>query len=213
MGNRNFKIRKTKVDPDRLTAKQLKFAHILLADKDMNGARAAAEAGYKNGAVVASQLLREGHVVQKYVAKMLGDRLKEYDLSAEKILRHLETALFLDPKELFEPTEKGWYKARDLDSIPESVRRCIVKVKAKSRTLKDKDGEDAGEENWVEFELMSKDSMMALAMKYRNLVGVDQNTTNVNIVDSTLIAQLLQQSEEARKNVVDTKVIEGRLET
>lgn len=213
MPSHNMKLRKTKVDPASLPAQQLVFAQHYMADPELNGTRAAREAGYKHPAVAAAKMLKDGHRVKKYIAKMMGDRLRECDLSSERILRKLETVLFFDPIHVFESVGDGVFRVKSLQEIPEEIRCCITKAKAKTRTIRNQDGEPVGEDCYVEIEFMSKDAALQLAMKYRNLVKGDQQTTNINVHnETTLIANLLEKAETDRRgNVVDGTVIERKV--
>lgn len=201
-------------NPNRLTSMQLKFCAELLADEKMNGSSAAKKAGYSNPSVAAAKLLNNP-LVNAVIGKALQERLEGCKLEATQVLKHLAAALYLDPLELFEklPGNDGVYQIRDLESVPVHVRRCITKFKCKSKTYVVNDEEIT--ESYVEVELMSKDAMMALAMKHLGLAGADGVNFNVN-VNQTILVRLLDmvegEAQAVKPIVVDAGYIERKAE-
>lgn len=92
---------------------------------DLNGKEAALRAGYskKNAKVVASTLLREQEVVDE-INRLMEERAKKVELSAEVILRELLRIATVDISQAFD--EMGGLKP--LNEIPEDVRRAIAGI-------------------------------------------------------------------------------------
>ena len=189
--------KKIGANPDRLTPNQRLFCEYLLADPQFNGTAAARAAGYKNPGIAASKLMKS-KPVRATIGKAIMERIREVKLTQKDVLEHLATALFLDPLEMFERTERGAYVVRDLDDVPERIRRCITKLKC--RTKEDRSGR---KETWVEIELMSKDQALPLAMKHLGIAGSDSVTVDVG---GDVLLNLLKQVEQDRR-VIDVDYI------
>lgn len=116
-------------------------------------------------------------VVQRYLGQLLQERLENSGLTTERVLKQLETALFADPLDYFEPGDlDGVYKMKSLDEIPRDLRRCINKLKFK--VIETDEGD---REIFAEIEFISKEKALEMAMKYRGLLkdsGVVVNNTN-----------------------------------
>lgn len=189
---------------DRMTDAQQVFVLEYIANGG-NGAHAAKKAYPRNSnpSQAACQALRHP-VVAAYLGKVLKAKLDEADLSATRILRQLEAALFLDPIDLFDKCGPGVYKIKDLAEIPERVRQCItgIECKTKERTLDDGSVES---ETWFEVRLMDKNKALELAMKFRGLVEPEQNTLNVN-VGSINFDELSKPPD--RQDIVEGRILE-----
>jgi len=200
MGSKMIKPtrRKRKVDLGALTPMQRMFIEELLADEGFSTIQAAKRAGYKSPSAVANLL--KNPEVNAALGQALQERINRCKLTATDVLNHLHTALFLDPLELFECTPNGAYVVRSLEDIPAHIRRCITKIKQRTRIV----GEDT--EVYLEVELMSKDSALVNAMKHLMLVSPDQSmNVNVGGVD---LKELLDRVEKER-NVIDGSIIES----
>ena len=204
MGSALIKPSKRGTRPDRLTSKQLIFVEEYLADSEMNGARAARKAGYIDHNSTATKLLNNPKVAHA-IGKAIRDRMMECKLEAADVLRHLRTALYLDPLDLFESGEDGSYKVRNLEDIPIEVRRCITEIE--SKTTIDRHGNMLP---YLKIKLMSKDSALSSAMKHLGLVEPD-GAVNINL-GASLIDDMLEQVENERL-VIDGKVIEREAES
>lgn len=152
----------------KLTEKQKAFCEELAADPGFRVTEAAKQAGYGTPQQAAAKNLANKTVVA-YLGYVLQKRLERRELKADDILDHLTQALFLDPLELFERVDEKTYRVKDLEEIPLQVRRCITKLKFKTSTRYDSEGNPI-EESYVEVELMSKDAMMRLAMQHGGLL-------------------------------------------
>lgn len=182
-------------DWKKLNAMQRTFVECLLADETFNATRAAKRAGYKAPAQAASKLMSQ-RSVRAIIGKALKQRLDRLRLEADDVLMHLQTALFLDPAEVFRKTPIGTWEVRPLDEIPQEIRRCITKIKQRTKFY------EKYEEVTTELEFMSKDAALTNALKHLGLVGGDQYNVRVGIDLSQLVEKL-----EERRNVIDGDVI------
>ena len=201
MASKSVQPRINGANPERLTAQQRMFVEELLADESFNATNAARKAGYKNPTVQGSKLLTL-KPIRAMVGKALRERIERTQLTADAVLAHLQTALFLDPFELFERNRKGAYEVRDLADIPIEIRRCITKVRTRTKVT------DLGTEYTSEIELMSKDAALVNAMKHLGLLAADGNSININ-VGQDVISTLLAQVEQDRR-VIDVAYIESK---
>lgn len=199
MGSKLIQPRKRGSRGNDLTPNQRLFVEYLMADEGFNPTRAARAAGYKQPKLAGQKNLRNP-AIAAMIGKVLQERINGCKLTAKDVLNHLATALFMDPMDLFESTGRGTFIVKDLQEIPPEVRRCISKLKCRTRST------DDGVETYVEIELMSKDSALTNAMKHLGLVSIDPQV-NVN-VGGDVILKLLQDAEQQR-TVIDTKFIES----
>ena len=180
------------------------FVEALLADPTYCITKAARSAGYRNPSATASQLMAKPEI-RAAIGVAIRERIENYKLEAGVVLKHLATALSLDPLELFERDESGSFRVKSLEDIPVEIRRCITKIKAKTVTT------DEGTVTYLEVDLMNKNDLMNLAMKHLGLM--EERTTNVNMnvsVDDVLISELLTKVEEQR-SVIDTNFIQSQV--
>lgn len=150
---------------DTLTVAQKIFCEEMAADPQMNVKNAATKAGYKRPSTAGAKLLKNP-IVRGYLGKVLFQRIERCQLIADDVLEMLRNVLYLDPIELFEKTPEGAFLIRDLDEIPQAIRRCITKLKSRARELP-----DGTIETYLEVDLMSKDSALNNAMKHLGLQG------------------------------------------
>ena len=129
--------------------------------------------------VSANNVLKKPTVVA-YLQKMIDAKLSKTGLATERLLRHLETALFLDPADLFEmsTTRKGSYVVKSLEDIPKEVRQCITELKCRVKESWDEYGSPV-EETFIEFRLINKDKALEMAMKYRGLLADSGVSVNI----------------------------------
>lgn len=194
---------------DRLNPAQRMFVEYILADPQFNPTAAAERAGYKHASQAATKLMKQP-TIRAAIGKALYERIHECKIEAAQVLRHLAEALYLDPMELFEVVGGGVFKVKSLDEVPPHIRRCITKLKGRTKTYTDREGGETTE-TFIEIELMSKDACLALAMKHLGLSGNDKQDVNVNVTGDVLMT-LLGQVESMDSKVVDGSVIEKSLE-
>lgn len=199
--------RKVKGNSKLLNPMQRLFVENLLADPSFNSTMAAKKAGYKAPSVAANKLMKQP-VVRSMIGKALQDRINKVQIDARSVLKHLAEALFLDPLELFDQDDEGELLLKRLADMPAAVRRCITKMKTKSRKLR-----NGVVETTAEIEFMSKDSALTNAMKHLGLVSPDNNVNNNLIVDAGFLGDLLRKVEQERSTrIVDARFIEGQVD-
>lgn len=190
---------------DKLTPRQRMFCDSILADPSFNAVKAAAAAGYKAPDQSAAKLLRQKRI-QAIIGKHIHERLTNFQWTAQDVLNHLANALFLDPLELFNKVGKNSYEIRNLEDIPIEIRRCIEKIKTRTRVLPDRTRETI-----IEIGLMSKTALMNHALKHFGLVSPDEKNVNVDV--QVTFQQALERIESQRKsNVVDADFIRRHVE-
>ena len=174
------------------------FVHELAADNEFKSVNAAKKAGYKNPSQDANRLLNDQNVIAA-IGKILQARIDRSEITADQVLKHLVNALYLDPLECF--NNNGTLK--ELCLIPEDVRRCIKKLRAKSFT------DDEGcVITTVEIDFIDKDNCMALVMRHMGMLN--EKISIKHEVDSDLLMALLAKVEESRK-VVNQEYIESNV--
>lgn len=181
----------------KLNAKQKLFVECYLADNEMNATKAAKKAGYTGTAAAAKLMLHPG--VQAEIGKAIKLRIDECRIEASSVLRHLQNALYLDPLDLFEPSEDGSFRVRSLEDVPVEVRRCVTKLKAK--TVVDQEGNAT---TYVEIELMSKDKAMELALRH---LGLLNDKKEVTVKPGEAILDALLEAVEDSSLVIDANVV------
>ena len=154
-----------------LSDKQAVFVMEYIAD--MNGARAAREAGYAKPDSQASKLLKMPRV-KAALARLLAPKLEEVELTAENILRQLSRFLFRDIADFI---DSEGYLIQSPSELPEGLRQCIESFETVDSY--DQDGNLNEQRTKVKF--VSKARSIELAMKYARLLDPDKNTTNVNV--------------------------------
>jgi phage terminase small subunit len=94
--------------------------------KDLNGARAAAAAGYSHPAVAAAKLLNPGlypHVVRE-VRRRLAEKREDCRVEAARIVAELVKIAFFDPRDLLD--EKG--NVLPLKELPGDVAAAVARL-------------------------------------------------------------------------------------
>lgn len=187
----------------KLNVKQKAFCEEMAASVDFSPSEAARKAGYKDPYQSGHWLMRKPEI-QAYLGKVLKERMKRRQLVADDVLDHLRNALFLDPLSLFDYNPDGSFSVKSLEDVPPEVRRCITKLKCKTR--ENLHGEI---ETYLEIELMSKDAAMTNALKHLGLMNAD-NTVNVNVAGQLLDFDQLCGKEDDEEDVVEGRIEQGR---
>lgn len=185
--------------PSSLTVKERMFCEEVAADQQFSLKNAAEKAGYSNPSQAANKLMRKREI-HNYLMDVLKDRVQRCKLTADDVLAVLRDVLYLDPLDLFEPTSKGAFQVKTLDNIPDHVRRCITKLKCRTRHTRDGDTE-----TYIEIELMSKDAALVNAMKHLGLLQGDGINVNVNAGQVINFDELCNPPE--REDVVEGKIV------
>lgn len=201
-------IQEYKGGKDQLNVQQRSFVNNLLALENFNPTQAARQAGYSQPVQAQAKLLKQP-IIQNAVGKAVRERRERLQLVADDVLKHLVTALFLDPLDIW-TSENGLLTLKDFEDIPENVRRCITKTKVRTKTTTQEDG-SVDTEQYIEVEFMSKDAALPLAMKHLGIAGDDKHKHQFGFDPQTegLIAHLLAQVDN-NANVVDGTVIERK---
>ena len=147
----------------KLTNKQRMFVLELLASDTFSPTEAAEKVGYAQPSTAAYKLLRN-----PAIAKALGkaQRLREErcELKVDDVLDYLRRGLFLNPLDYFRPGKDGRWELTDPDSLPPEVGRLIEKM-----DVKVEQGKDGTERSSFTVTLVSKTTMLTLALKYLGL--------------------------------------------
>lgn len=190
----------TKKELKLLNPQQRLFVQYILADPTFNATVSAREAGYKSPSSAAQKLMSEPHI-NAAIGKALQDRLSRITLTADDVLEHLRNALFLDPIHLFAPGPNGTWVVKQLDQIPEHIRRCITKIKSRTRTWVE--NEEELTETWFELEFIDKNSALAMVMKHLGISGENKSKVDVNINSTETLLLSLINEVTTGTNVVD----------
>ncbi len=156
------------VDLKRLNTAQRSFVLFLLADNFFNPTAAAKAAGYKQPSNAAIRLMRHP-LVQAALGKEQREREERCQLKADDVLNYLRAGLFFNPLDLFTPSKDGKWHIQNPDDLPEEVGRLIEKMKVK---VIEKD--DGTTESYFEVELVSKSTLLPLAMKHLGISGTER---------------------------------------
>ena len=117
--------------------KQLTFAAEYLLD--LNGKQAALRAGYaKSGAAQQASLLLTYPNVQAYIQEHHGERLKNVELTSDRIIEELGYSALFDVRELYD--KEG--KLIPIHLLPEHVARAIAGTDVETKILPGKKGSD-----------------------------------------------------------------------
>lgn len=200
---KTFRRTKNKKKASRgLKTKELSEKEKLLVSEfllDFNAARAGRVTGYKLSQAY-RVLARDD--VQVYLSEQTSRVLERNQLTADDIVEHLRTALYLDPNEIGESIRGGGWRVKRLHEVPKKIRQCMTKVKYRNR--KDEEG-NIVEEYW-EVEFMSKDKALELAMKYKQLL---RDKVDLTLETGPNLSQVLMEGEaNGRGNIITTDFIE-----
>lgn len=105
---------------------------------DINGARAARDAGYpaKTANVRAAQLITEPEV-QLYLNKLITARSERTQISADRVLQELARVGFVDPRNIMNMDENGNVSFKSTEEMSTDDAACIKEI---SQTVTDAGG-------------------------------------------------------------------------
>lgn len=192
---------------EKLNPLQRMFVEEMLADPGMSATEAVKKAGYKtkNPHKQASDLLKNP-IIQQVLGKRLQERIDRAEINQDDVLKFLYNALMLDPLELFDTNADGSLSIKQLQSIPQDIRRLITKLECKSRPV----GDQGEVETRFKLEWVSKELVLQLCMKHLGLVtppeGKDVNVS-VTVVNPTTLVQQLRERVASKGRVLDGTVI------
>lgn len=161
---------------EKLSDKHKMFVTEVLAD--FNQTRAAKECGFNCPQVAGAKLMARKNI-REALKELTGPILQDNLLTVDRVVKQLETFLFLDPAEFWDERGKFIGNIRDL---PLAVRQCIQGFKVTRRTFRSSDDSEETEEE-IEVKIPDRVRCLELAMKYLKLLGAD---TNLNAGSLTL---------------------------
>jgi phage terminase small subunit len=168
----------------KLTPKQDAFCQELMVD--MNATQAAIRAGFspRNASRIGAELLGKTHVAS-FIAAAKAERAAKVEISAERVIREIARAAFLDIGKVF--NEDGSMKL--LSEIDEDTRRAIAGIEVTE--IRDKDGVVIGYTKKLKF----CDKLTALSQLCRHIGLSDKKVTVKANGDSlNLLIQAVQGS-------------------
>lgn len=134
---------------------------------DLNGARAAIEAGYaeKHARVAASRLLTKDNV-KKLIDELIAERAKRLDVTADKVLQELSRLAFSNMLDYVKPQPDGSAYI-DLSKLTREQAAAIQELIIDEYT--DGSGEEARPVKRVRFKLSDKRASLELLGKHLKL--------------------------------------------
>jgi hypothetical protein len=181
---RTGKKRKGKWQPEvirsKLNLRQLEFCEHYLSN-GMNGTAAAKAAGYspKRAHLEQTRLLKK-KPIRDYLSWRKSQLQEEIDVTREELLDKMRRVLSFNLMKHARGTGDTFIVDEDhYDAVADAIGDCVTKVKA--REVKDRKG---GTTRTIEIELMSKDKMFELAMRYKNMLEDrgGQTANNINLM-------------------------------
>lgn len=207
-GSTNIVPKKRGRNINKLTDQQRAFCHHVLENKDFNYSKAAKQAGYSNPPQAAAKLLKN-ETVSAYLGKCLQERLDSSDVNAARVLRELSYIALLNPKELFE--SDGSFK--QIHDLPDHVARAISGWDV---TVVERTNHETGElERETKVKVKTNDKLKALELLAKH-VGLLEQNLNINLgldESENFLADLLRRVEDDRRGIVDSRVIDGIVES
>lgn len=192
---------------EQLSPQQRMFVEELVADPTMSPTQAALKAGYsqKTASVKASQMLKNP-VIAQMVGNALQKRIERVQVNQDDVLKFLYQALTLDPLDLFDEVD-GALSLKQLQDIPEDIRRLITKIDAKSRPI----GDEGQVETRVKLEWVSKELVLQLCMKHLGMLNNGSNdgdvNVNVQVITNNNLVQQLREAVHTNSKVIDAQAI------
>lgn len=128
---------------------------------DLSPSKAAVRAGYTPANAAK---LMSNPKVRKAIGKALKQMLVEPYMNAKELVAQLHHIMYLDPLHFLEQGEAGDITLRDMELIPEPIRKCITKMKIRKRTYT-----DGTAETTYDLEFFSKEKAADMLAKYYKL--------------------------------------------
>lgn len=111
----------------KLTEKQKRFCEEYLID--LNATQAAIRAGYKEKTAYAQgQRLLKKVEAQDYLQKLMGERSKRTEITADRVLAELAAIAFSDRTELAKVNSVGVVEFTPTDDLPDDVKKVIAGI-------------------------------------------------------------------------------------
>lgn len=111
----------------KLTEKQKRFCEEYLID--LNATQAAIRAGYssKTASRIAIELLNKTHV-SDYLSRLMQQRSKRTEITADRVLAELAAIAFSDRTELAKVNSIGVVEFTPTDDLPDDVKKVIAGI-------------------------------------------------------------------------------------
>lgn len=226
MSSNLVKPGRKRLSSQKLNPLQIQFCEHYVSN-GMKGAEAARAAGYKpsNAAQVARNLLATPKVAA-YVSKRLTEIGDELSLKRHELLAIMRKVLQFNLMKYSRGKGSSHGKFSILideeyyDEIAEIIGDCVTKVTVQEKEETLENGETITSRK-ISIELMSKDRMFELAMRYAGMIKDEKGPTGVqvNIASGGVLNRLLDviegEEEEVAKRramVVDAEFIERTVE-
>ncbi len=144
---------------------------------DFKATRAALAVGYSGVGVgqMAHKIISRPHVQEAIRLAML-ERNARAGVTAERVLRDIDTAATLDPAFIFE--DSGSLRVRRISDIPAELRRCITSIKVSKKNLTAGDGVT---DEILEVKFIDKAKMLELLAKHTGLTREDQQQAAADV--------------------------------
>lgn len=120
-------IRRKDGDEVKLTEKQKRFCEEYLVD--LNATKAAIRAGYseKRASEQAHQLLQKT-TVSEHLKKLMNERSKRTEITADRVLQELAAIAFCDRTELAQVGDHGEVYFTPTEQLPDEIKRVIAGI-------------------------------------------------------------------------------------
>ena len=111
----------------KLTDKQKRFCEEYLID--LNATQAALRAGYKEKTAYAQgQRLLKKVEAQEYLTKLMDERSKRTEITADRVLEELAAIAFSDRTELAQVGKHGEVNFTPTEQLPDEIRKVIAGI-------------------------------------------------------------------------------------
>lgn len=111
----------------KLTDKQKRFCEEYLVD--LNATQAAIRAGYKEKTAYAQgQRLLKKVEAQEYLTKLMDERSKRTEITADRVLEELAAIAFSDRTELAQVGKHGEVNFTPTDQLPDEIKKIIAGI-------------------------------------------------------------------------------------
>ena len=157
--------RRRGVKASDLTEKQYEFCELYLAN-GMNGTQAAKEVGYSRPTSQAGRLLSKP-TIKAYLSKRRSEIIDQIEITREELLSKIKRTLDFN---LMKYARSGNGKSicvdeEHYDEVAEMIGDCVTKIKVKE--IEDNVGNVTRQ---IEIDLISKERVLELAMKYKGML-------------------------------------------
>lgn len=191
-------------NPERLTAQQLMFVEAFFANKSMNAAQAAREAGY-SGASAAAKLLATPQV-KATIQKRMNDIIWAHRADRDRIVSELTSIAFANPQDVLNLEDGTVIELKDL---PQHVSRAISRMKL---TVSEGIDDSGNPVRATSLDISYHDKLTAITLLMRHLGMMDTIKHEVKVgVDWDSMAKPHANPEAAKDEATAEDPIEKRI--